>query len=113
MGVGNILRRSAFNFPEKTALIFEDRRISYDALNRRVNRAAHGLLQRGLQKGDRMAVLLHNGPEFIELYFACAKSGAVFVPVNNLLTARELVQILSYIRPRFLFSRGDKARTAQ
>ena len=53
MGVGNILRRSAFNFPDKTALIFEDRRISYDALNRRVNRAAHGLLQRGLQKGDR------------------------------------------------------------
>ena len=107
MGVGNILRRSAFNFPDKTALIFEDRRISYDALNRRVNRAAHGLLQQGLQKGDRTAVLLHNGPEFIELYFACAKSGAVFVPVNNLLTARELVQILSYIRPRFLVFDDD------
>ena len=107
MGVGNILRRSAFNFPDKTALIFEDRRISYDALNRRVNRAAHGLLQQGLQQGDRMAVLLHNGPEFIELYFACAKSGAVFVPVNNLLTARELVQILSYIRPRFLVFDDD------
>ena len=116
MGVGNILRRSAFNFPDKTALIFEDRRISYDALNRRVNRAAHGLLQQGLQKGDRMAVLLHNGPEFIELYFACAKSGAVFVPVNNLLTARELVQILSYIRPRFLVfddDFGEMIRTIQ
>jgi long-chain acyl-CoA synthetase len=107
MGVGNVLRRSAFNFPDKTALIFEDRRISYDELNRRVNRVAHGLLRRGLQKGDRMAVLLHNGPEFIELYFACAKSGAVFVPVNNLLTARELVQILIYIRPRFLVFDDD------
>ena len=107
MGVGNILRRSAANFPEKTALVFEERRITYGELDRRVNRVANGLLQAGLRKGDRIAVLLHNGPEFIELYFACARSGAIFVPLNNLLKPRELVQIFSYLRPRFLVFGDD------
>jgi acyl-CoA synthetase (AMP-forming)/AMP-acid ligase II len=107
MGVGDVIRRSASKFPNKTALIFEGQRMTYDALNRRVNRAAHGLRGLGLQKGDRAAVLLHNGPEFIELYFACAKSGVVFVPVNNLLKARELVQIFTYIKPRALVLDDD------
>ena len=102
MSVGDILRRNAFNFADKTALIFEDRRITYGELNKTANRVADHLLGMGLQKGDRLAVLLHNGVEFIELYFACAKSGVVFVPLNNLLKARELVQILEYIKPRAL-----------
>ncbi|MFO7600980.1 MAG: long-chain-fatty-acid--CoA ligase [Candidatus Desulfacyla sp.] len=102
MSVGAILRRNAFNDGDKTALVFEDRRMTYGELNRAVNRVADHLLKMGLEKGDRLAVLLHNGVEFIELYFACAKSGVVFVPLNNLLKARELVQILEYIKPRAL-----------
>jgi acyl-CoA synthetase (AMP-forming)/AMP-acid ligase II len=109
MGVGDVIRRSALKFPNKTALIFEGRRTTYGELNRRVNRAAHGLLRLGLRKGDRAAVLLHNGPEFIELYFACAKSGVIFVPVNNLLKARELAQIFTYIKPRALVFDRDFA----
>jgi long-chain acyl-CoA synthetase len=100
MPVGDILRRNAVNYADKTALIFGDRRIGYAELNRTVNRVANQLLKMGLKKGDRLAVLLHNGTEFIELYFACAKSGVVFVPLNNLLKARELIQILEYIKPR-------------
>jgi acyl-CoA synthetase (AMP-forming)/AMP-acid ligase II len=61
----------------------------------------------GLNKGDRVAVLLHNCPEFIELYFACAKSGGVFVPINNLLKQKELTQIFEYIGPRFLIFDED------
>ena len=102
MSVGEILRRNALNFPDKTALVFEDRRIAYGELNTTVNRVAYHLLRKGLQKGDRLATLLHNGVEFIELYFACAKSGLVLVPLNNLLKARELVPILAYIKPRAL-----------
>ena len=56
----------------------------------------------GLLKGDRVAVLLHNGPEFFEAYFACAKSGAIFVPINNLFQQKELMQVFQYIEPRFL-----------
>ena len=102
MGVGDILRRSAFNNASKPALVFENRRMNYGELNQSVNRLANSLLQIGLQKGDRVAVLLHNSPEFFEVYFACAKSGAIFVPINNLFRKKELLQVFQYIEPRFL-----------
>lgn len=107
MSIGNVLRRSAFNFPNKTALVFRKRRISYAEMNRRVNRLADSLLKMGLKKGDRVAALLHNCPEFIELYFACAKNGGIFVPINNLLRQKELAQIFEYIQPRFLIFDKD------
>jgi len=102
MGVGNILRRSAVNNASKPALVFENQQMHYGELNQRVNRLANSLLQMGLLKGDRVAVLLHNGPEFFEVYFACAKSGAIFVPINNLFRQKELLQVSQYIEPRFL-----------
>jgi long-chain acyl-CoA synthetase len=107
MGLGNILRRSAARFPDKTALIFKERRMTYRELDRRVNCLANGLLQMGAQKGDRIAVLLHNCPEFIEIYFACTKSGVIFVPINNLLKETELTKIVDYIRPRFFLVDPD------
>lgn len=103
MGLGDILRRSAAKFPNKDALVFGERRLTYGELNRRVNRLTDSLLRTGLQKGDRVALLLHNCPEFIELYFACAKSGGILVPINNLLKEGELSYILDYIKPRFVF----------
>lgn len=102
MNVGYVLKRSASNFPDKSALIFGDQRIDYRNLNIRVNCLSNSLLNMGLKKGDRIAVLLHNCPEFIEIYFACAKSGGIIVPINNLLRIRELKEILEYIEPRFL-----------
>ena len=102
MDVGNILRRSAFNNANKPALVFENQRMNYGELNQRVNCLANSLLQMGLLKGDRVAALLHNCPEFFEIYFACAKSGAIFVPINNLFKQKELMQIFHYIEPRFL-----------
>ena len=113
MSVGELLRRNALNFADKTALVFENQRIPYGELNKTVNRIAHHLLGKGLQKGDRLAVLLHNGVEFIELYFACAKSGVVLVPLNNLLKARELVQILAYIKPQALVFDHDFIKLTQ
>jgi acyl-CoA synthetase (AMP-forming)/AMP-acid ligase II len=102
MGVGNILRRSAFNNANKPALVFENQRMSYGELNQRVNCLANSLLQMGLLMGDRVAALLRNGCEFFEIYFACAKAGAIFVPINNLFKQKELMQVFKYIEPRFL-----------
>ena len=107
MPVGDMIRRSADKFPEKTALIFKDKRITYRELNERVNALANRLLDMGGEKGDRVAVLLHNCVEYIEAYFACAKSGLVFVPVNNLLKQGELMQIIRYIEPRFVLMDSD------
>lgn len=113
MGVGNVLRRSASNFPDKTALVFRDNRMTYAELNRRVNCLANSLLKMGLAKGDRVAVLVHNCPEFIEAYFACARSGGIFVPINNLLKRKELVQIFDYIEPRFLIFAPEFSEVVQ
>ena len=107
MPVGDMIRRSAGRFPDKTAIIFRDNRITYGELNRRVNGLANRLLDMGGRKGDRVAVLLHNCPQYIEAYFACAKSGLVFVPISNLLKQKELTQIIQYIEPRFLLLDAD------
>ncbi len=107
MTVGNVLRRSSANFPNKFAIICGDKKITYSELNKKVNSLSNSIIDMGLKKGDRIALLLHNCQEFIELYFACAKSGTVVVPINNLLKQKELTQIFKYIRPRALFFDPD------
>jgi long-chain acyl-CoA synthetase len=107
MPMGDIIRRSAIRSPGKTALIFGKNRITYRELNDRVNRLASALLEMGLKKGDMVAVLLHNGPEFFEIYYASAKIGGIFVPINNLLRPTELSQILEYLEPSCLFFDPD------
>ena len=107
MPMGDIIRRSAHRAPEKTALIFGEKKLSYGELNERVNRLANGLLKSGIEKGDRVAVLLHNSPEYFEIYYACAKSGAIFVPINTLLKESELKKIFEYIEPCFLVFSAD------
>jgi acyl-CoA synthetase (AMP-forming)/AMP-acid ligase II len=111
MPMGDVIRRSAHRFPNKTALVFRESSLTYGELNRRVNSLANSLLQMGLRKGDRVVLLSHNHPAYFEVYFACAKSGGVFVPVNNLLRRAELLQILNYIEPRFLFFGPDFEET--
>src|SRR4030042_1420665 len=103
MPMGDILRRSAHRSPRKVAFVFGPLSVTYEELNQRVNRLANRLLGLGLRKGDRVAVFLHNSPEFYEIYFACAKTGGIFAPINNLLKKNELQQILSYLDPQFLF----------
>ena len=103
MPLGDMIRRSAHRFPNRTALVFRESQQTYFEFNRRVNRLAHALLGLGLRKGDRVALLSHNEPAFFEVYFACAKSGVIFIPINNLLRKAELLQILNYVEPRCLF----------
>ncbi len=107
MPTGNILRRSAYRFPDKTALVFEGNTVTYQELNERANRLANRLLDMGLKKGDRIGVLFHNCPEFIETYFASAKAGGIFSPINNQLKEAELKTIINYLSPRFLFFDPD------
>lgn len=113
MPMGDVLRRSAQRFPGKTALIYGSRRWSYEAFNGRVNRLGDSLLKTGLRKGDLAAVLLHNGPEFFEIYYASAKVGGVFVPINNLLREAELRQVLQYLEPRYLFFDSEYRETVE
>jgi fatty-acyl-CoA synthase len=92
--------------PSKTAVFFEDREISYLQLHQQANATSCWLQSLGIEKGDRVAVMLENCPEFIELYLACSRLGAVFVPVNFRLAPPELDYTLRNCSPRlFLFGR--------
>ena len=88
--VGYIVRKRAEMSPDKAAIIFEDEPVTYKALNEGANRAAHLLRKRGIRNGDRVSVVLLNCVEFLEVYFACAKLGAILVPLNFRLVGREL-----------------------
>jgi fatty-acyl-CoA synthase len=95
--LGEILRRQAADArrADKVAAIFEARdgretRATYRDLNRRANRLANALLAEGVAKGDRVAVLGRNSLEYVVVYFALAKLGAVMVPVNFWYRAVEL-----------------------
>lgn len=90
--------------PEKPAIIFEGTTITYSALYGRLNAVATWLQSIGIEKGDRVAVMLDNCPEFIELYLACSRLGAIFVPINFRLAAKEVEYTLRNCRPRvFVF----------
>ena len=90
--------------PDKTAIIYENCRISYLELHRRANRTSCWLQSVGIEKGDRVAAMLSNCPEFIEIYLACARLGAIFVPINFRLAGPELNYTLKNSRPRlFVF----------
>ena len=90
--------------PNKPAIIFEDVEITYAELHQRANRTACWLQSVGIEKGDRVAVLLNNCPEFLELYFACCRLGAIFVPINFRSAPPEIDYFLKNSRPRlFVF----------
>ena len=95
--VGQLLTKRAVRDPGAEA-IFEPangRRLSYSELNSRSNQVAHALIEGGVGLGDRVALLLMNGTEFVESFFAIAKIGAVNVPLNWRLVADELEFILA------------------
>ncbi len=80
--IGELLASSARKFPRKEAIVFQDFRLDYQALDHRANRAANMLRARGMEKGDRCAILFYNRGEWAELYFGLAKAGIVAVPAS-------------------------------
>jgi len=81
--------------PEKEAVIFKDETITYRELQQRVYKLSNALKTLGLQKGDRVAVLLRNRSEWFDIFFALAGLGAVLVPVNFLLKKKEVEFIVN------------------
>jgi acyl-CoA synthetase (AMP-forming)/AMP-acid ligase II len=96
VNIGELLTNRTRRDPHLEALVDTalGQRFTYAEINMRVNRAASLLLDRGIEPGDRVGFLLMNGTPFYEAYFACAKIGAVAVPLNWRLVADELGYIL-------------------
>ena len=88
--IGKIASKWALFSPDKTAIVYEDRPITYKMLNDDANRLANFFRKKGLKKGDRISVCLYNCPEFLVSFFAAAKLGLIFVPLHYRLVSREL-----------------------
>jgi fatty-acyl-CoA synthase len=76
--------------PGRVAIDFVDTQITYSEIAKRSDHLAAEFLRRGLRPGDRVAVLSENRPEYVDVMFACAKTGVIMVPLNWRLTAPEL-----------------------
>jgi len=107
MDLSDWIKCHADTTPDKPAILFEGSEISYARLARRINRCARVLADGlGIKPGDRVAYLGQNSPEQIALLFACARVGAILLPLNWRLAAPEHVQLLQHARPRAMFVDG-------
>ncbi|MEA3222458.1 MAG: long-chain fatty acid--CoA ligase [Thermodesulfobacteriota bacterium] len=95
MNLGRYISRSALYYPDSIALIYKDKRFSYEEFDLRTNRLAQGLLSIGLQKGDPIAIQSWNRSEIVETEVACYKAGFVRVPMNARLSLAEATHVLN------------------
>lgn len=95
-GLADLLHRSAARFPTKTALLDAATSLTYAGLDAAVSSTAGALLDHGLNKGDRVAILARNSWQFAVLTYATARAGLVLVPINFMLKAEEVAFILGH-----------------
>jgi acyl-CoA synthetase (AMP-forming)/AMP-acid ligase II len=109
--LGDVLRRHADVVPDKPALVYRDgdhrEVVTYGQLDERANRFAHLLAAEGVERGDRVAVLMFNNPWWPVAFFGALKRGAVVVPVNARFRQDEVVSQLRACRPTALLIDAD------
>ncbi|MBS4031153.1 MAG: AMP-binding protein, partial [Clostridiales bacterium] len=99
----SFLRRNAFVYPDKTAIINGKQRFTYTEFNERVNRLATALSEAGIEKGDRVAFLAPNIPPLLEAHYGVPLAGAILVAINTRLSSREVAYILNHSGAKMLF----------
>ncbi len=113
MEISSWIAGGARRSPDKVAIRFQDVEIGYAELERRVARLAGALAERaGISEGDRVAYLGQNAPEFLDLLFACARLGAILVPLSARMPAPELEVVLANTEPELLIAESPFAQTA-
>ena len=89
--------------PDRPAIIFEGKKFTFSELSERVNRLANALVDLGIEKGERVAILQVNCNQYVEVYYAVARIGAIFVPLNFRAKRDELVYMLNNSEASTLF----------
>jgi fatty-acyl-CoA synthase len=103
----DFLRRAAYMYAEKVALVHGERRYSYRQLADRAWRLANGLRAAGLRKADRVATLLPNSPAMLDAHFGVPAAGGILVTLNHRLASPEIGYILEHSGARYLLLDGE------
>jgi len=110
MNIGQWVSKRAIAFPDRPFLREaerEDKRYTNAAFNDRVNMTAHALAGFRVASGDRVGAIMLNSSEFLEILFACAKLGAILVPMNFRLAVPELSYMITDASPRVMIYSVD------
>jgi long-chain acyl-CoA synthetase len=90
----DFLRRNKKIYADDEAVVFEEKRFTFREFGERIDRCSNALIQLGMEKGERIAVLSENCSQYLELYFGITNAGGVIVPLNYRLNPNELITIL-------------------
>ncbi len=101
--VGDALKRSAARNPTSRAIHFMGRDLTYAQFDALTNKVARLLLENGIERGDAVAIFAMNSPEYAAAFFACARIGAMLVPINLMFTAEDADYVLEKTRAKALF----------
>ena len=96
MTMPELLKRAAFRYPQKEAIVSEKGRWTYEQWEKNANKRARALSKYGIKRGDHVATLFLNGSEVLETFLALMKLGAVIVPLNVRLSGSELHYIVEH-----------------
>ncbi len=107
MNLASILTSRARSHGDRCAVVFDGQRLTWRELDRRVNRASNALASLGVGRGDAVAFVLPNGLELLELYWACARIGAVSVPLSPMLRGAGLASLIGDSGARCLIAHAD------
>ncbi|MBM9465040.1 AMP-binding protein, partial [Aeromicrobium sp. YIM 150415] len=88
--LASLLDETTAKYPDRVAIVFGDTRLTYAQVDGAANQVANLLVSRGIEPGDKVAISIPNLPYFTIVYFGILKAGATVVPLNILLTAREV-----------------------
>jgi fatty-acyl-CoA synthase len=109
----SFLERSALVFPDKTAIVHENRKYTYREFAERVYRLASALRNAGMQKHDRVAFLCPNTPAMLDAHFGVPAAGGILVAINTRLNSQEVAFILEHSGVKYLFVDAELYPTVQ
>lgn len=104
MNLKSMLEKTANWYPQKAAFVLGERQVSYAELEESSNRVANALIKMGIQKGDRVAMIIPNSPEFASIYFGIIKTGGIAVPLDTRYKIAELASLFGNCRPKAVIS---------
>ncbi|MBL4866300.1 MAG: long-chain-acyl-CoA synthetase [Pseudomonadales bacterium] len=109
--MGLCVERTVKRYPKRPAIYYEDRMLTYIEFNEEANRVAHFLVDKGINRGDVVALLMHNRPEYLIMFTAIAKVGACVALLINTQTGKVLAHGINLVSPVMAIVGSELAET--